>query len=642
VTAPHTETLRRVVIRFAGDSGDGMQLTGERFTSQAAVLGNDLATMPDFPAEIRAPRGTLPGVSSFQIQIADHDILTPGDHPDVLVAMNPAAFRANIGDLRPGGIVIVNTDEFTKRNLAKVGYDADPLDGEGMENWTVHRVAMATLTLGAVEPAGVSKKDAERAKNMLALGLLCWMYHRPTEETEEFIRTKFGKLPAIAEANVLAFRAGWNYGETTEAFAQRYEIAQASLPSGTYRQISGNRALAQGLVAASQLSGLPLVLGSYPITPASDILHELSKLTDLGVTTLQLEDEIAAVSAAIGASLGGALGVTSTSGPGLSLKSEALGLAVMVEVPLVVVDVQRGGPSTGLPTRTEQSDLLQAVHGRNGESPVAVVAASSPADAFDTAVEAARIAVTYRTPVILLSDGAIGNGVEPWQVPQLAELDRIDPDYVTDLAPGEKYQPYARDPRTLGRAMTLPGTPGLTHRLGGLEKANGTGAISYDGGNHDLMVRLRHQRIARIEVPDVHVDDPTGDAEILVVGWGSSAGPIGEACRLLRETGVRIAHVHLRHLNPFPANLGSVLRRYRTVVAPEMNLGQLASMLRSTYLVDVRSITKVRGESFTSVELAQAFEHAIEGTLDVHEETKFQEALARVVPRSRSLQEELA
>ncbi|MEI2711841.1 MAG: 2-oxoacid:acceptor oxidoreductase subunit alpha [Nocardioides sp.] len=636
------EALRRVVIRFAGDSGDGMQLTGERFTSQAAVLGNDLATMPDFPAEIRAPRGTLPGVSSFQIQIADHDILTPGDHPDVLVAMNPAALKANLGDLRPGGTLIVNTDEFTPRNLAKVGYDHNPLEGDALADWTLHTVAMAKLTLGAVESAGVSKKDGERAKNMFALGLVCWMFARPTDETEQSIRAKFAKAPQVAEANLLAFRAGWNYGETTEAFATRYQVARARLAPGTYRQISGNRALAQGLVAASQLSGLPLVLGSYPITPASDILHELSKLADLGVTTMQVEDEIAAISAAIGASLGGALAVTSTSGPGLSLKSEALGLAVMVEIPLVLVDVQRGGPSTGLPTRTEQSDLLQAVYGRNGESPVPVIAASSPADAFDSALEAARIAITYRTPVILLSDGAIGNGVEPWRIPALADLDPIEPDYVTEVSVRTKYQPYARDPHTLARAMTLPGTPGATHRLGGLEKANGSGAISYDAANHDLMVRLRHERIAGIEVPDAVVDDPSGVADLLVVGWGSSAGPIGEACRLLRETGVHVAHLHLRHLNPFPANLGHLLGSYHRVVAPEMNLGQLAQMLRATYLVDVTPITKVRGESFTSVELAHAFNQAREGTLGVHEGGKAAAARAQIIARPRVLQEEMA
>jgi 2-oxoglutarate ferredoxin oxidoreductase subunit alpha len=642
LTAPTTEVLSRVVIRFAGDSGDGMQLTGERFTSQAALLGNDLATMPAFPAEIRAPRGTLAGVSSFQIQIADHDILTPGDQPDVLVAMNPAALKANLGDLPLGGILIVNSDEFTSRNLAKVGYAADLLDNDELDSWTVQVVPMTTLSVAAAAPAQVSKKDAERAKNMFALGLLCWMYGRSTDEVETFVARKFARAPQIAEANRLAFRAGWNYGETTEAFATQYEVAPAALLRGTYRQISGNRALAYGLVAASQLSGLPLVLGSYPITPASDISHELSRLGSLGVSTIQAEDEIAAVSTAIGASLGGALGVTSTSGPGLALKAEAIGLAVMTELPLVVVDVQRGGPSTGLPTRTEQSDLLQAVYGRNGESPVAVVAASSPADCFDTAVEAARIAVTYRTPVIVLSDGAIANGAEPWRIPDLDDLPRIDPDYVAELAEGETYQPYARDPETLARAMTVPGTPGLTHRIGGLEKANGSGAVSYDGRNHDLMVRLRHERIARISVPPALADDPDGDSELLVVGWGSTSGPIGEACRKLRAAGVSVAHLQLRHLNPFPANLGEVLRSYPTVVAPEMNLGQLATMLRARYLVDVRSVTKVRGEVFTSEELYDAFRSALNGTLSQQEAEKVSMALDRVVPRHRVLEEQLS
>ncbi|HEU5471650.1 MAG TPA: 2-oxoacid:acceptor oxidoreductase subunit alpha, partial [Actinophytocola sp.] len=474
--------LERVVIRFAGDSGDGMQLTGDRFTSEAAAFGNDLATLPNFPAEIRAPAGTLPGVSSFQLHFADYDILTPGDRPDVLVVMNPAALKSNIADLPAGGTVIVNTDEFTKRNLTKVGYDADPLTDGSLDRFQVHKVAMATLTQGALAGTGLSKKDAERAKNMFALGLLSWMYNRPTEGTERFLREKFARKPDIAEANVLAFRAGWNYGETTEAFAVTYEVGPAALPSGTYRQITGNTALAYGIVAAAQTSGLPVLLGTYPITPASDILHELSKHKNFGITTIQAEDEIAGICAALGAAYGGALGVTSTSGPGIALKSETIGLAVMTELPLLVIDVQRGGPSTGLPTKTEQADLLQAMFGRNGECPVPVLAPRSPADCFDIALEAARIALTYRTPVLLLSDGYLANGSEPWLIPDLADLPDLrvrfaaEPNATDDS--GEHW-PYVRDPETLAREWAIPGTPGLQHRIGGLEKADGKGSISY-------------------------------------------------------------------------------------------------------------------------------------------------------------------
>ncbi|WP_416062106.1 2-oxoacid:acceptor oxidoreductase subunit alpha [Rhodococcus indonesiensis] len=628
-TDANTTKLERVVIRFAGDSGDGMQLTGDRFTSEAAAFGNDLATQPNFPAEIRAPQGTLPGVSSFQIQIADHDILTAGDRPDVLVAMNPAALKANIDDLPRGGTVIVNTDEFTKRNLSKVGYAADPLDDGSLDEFVVHQVPMSSLSVGAVEPAGLSRKDGERAKNMFALGLLSWMYNRPVERIEEFLRTKFAKKPQVAQGNLLAFQAGWNYGETTETFATTFEVAKADLPVGTYRQITGNTALAYGLVTAGELSGLEVFLGTYPITPASDILHELTKHRGLGVTTFQAEDEIAAIGAAVGASLGGALGVTSTSGPGLALKSEAIGLAVMTELPLVVIDVQRGGPSTGLPTKTEQSDLLQALYGRNGESPVAVLAPRSPADCFATAVEAARIALTYRTPVLLLSDGAIANGSEPWQIPQVDELAPIDPNYETGPdAAGTPLRPYARDRETLARAVAIPGTPGLEHRLGGLEKANGSGNISYDPANHDLMVRLRQAKIDGISVPDAEVDDPSGQAELLIVGWGSSYGPIGEACRRARRRGTAVAHLHLRHLNPLPRNLGEVLGRYRTVIAPEMNLGQLTSVLRARYLVDVEPVTKVEGLAFLADEIVDAIDAALAGTLREFEDAKTTAALA--------------
>ncbi|WP_112274930.1 2-oxoacid:acceptor oxidoreductase subunit alpha [Lentzea terrae] len=605
-----TRKLDRVVIRFAGDSGDGMQLTGDRFTSEAAAFGNDLATQPNFPAEIRAPQGTLPGVSSFQLHFADYDILTPGDRPDVLVAMNPAALKANVVDLPDGGILIVNTDEFTKRNLTKVGYDSNPLEDESLDKFQVHKVAMATLTIGALEETGLGKKDAERAKNMFALGLLSWMYHRPTEGTERFLREKFAKKPDIAEANVLAFRAGWNYGETTEAFAVTYEVAPAKLNVGTYRQITGNTATAYGIVAAAQRSKLPVVLGTYPITPASDILHELSKHKNFDITTVQAEDEIAGIGIALGASYGGALGVTSTSGPGIALKSETIGLAVMTELPLLVIDVQRGGPSTGLPTKTEQADLLQAMFGRNGESPVPIVAPQSPSDCFDAVVDAARIALKYRTPVLFLSDGAVANGSEPWLIPDVDSLPDLQVEFATDP---ENFQPYSRDPETLARPWAVPGTPGLQHRIGGLEKQDITGNISYDPENHDRMVRLRQAKIDGIEVPDVEVDDPSGEAKVLVVGWGSSYGPIGAAARRVRKLGMPVAHAHLRHLNPFPKNLGEVLKKYDKVIVPEMNLGQLALLLRAKYLVDAVSYTKVQGLPFKAEELQDVLADVIKG-----------------------------
>ncbi|GAB2923908.1 2-oxoacid:acceptor oxidoreductase subunit alpha [Rhodococcus aerolatus] len=636
-----TRSINRVVIRFAGDSGDGMQLAGDRFTSEAAAFGNDLATQPNFPAEIRAPRGTLAGVSSFQIHFADYDILTAGDRPDVLVAMNPAALKANLADLPRGGTLIVNTDEFSKRNLTTAGYDANPLETDELADFVVHAVAMATLTRGAVESTGLSKKDAERAKNMFALGLLSWMYHRPVEGTERFLREKFARNAAVAEANVLAYKAGWNYGETTEAFATTYEVAAASLPAGTYRQVTGNTALSYGLVAAGVLSDMPLFLGSYPITPASDILHELSKHKNHGVTTFQAEDEIAGVGAALGASFGGALGVTTTSGPGLALKSETIGLAVMTELPLLVIDVQRGGPSTGLPTKTEQADLLQALHGRNGESPVPVVAPRSPSHCFEAALEAARIAVTYRTPVLLLSDGAIANGSEPWSVPDVAELPRIDPAFAAAPTEGDTdagaFAPYDRDPETLARPWAVPGTAGLEHRIGGLEKSNGAGGISYDPANHSLMVRLRRAKIDGITVPDVEVDDPTGDASVLVIGWGSSYGPIGAACRRVRALGTPVAQAHLTHLNPMPANLGEVLARYDTVVCPEMNLGQLSMLLRARYLVDVQAVTKVEGLAFLAEELQDVLLSAAAGTLadDEARKTTDARAAASLVPGAR-------
>ncbi|PJM99716.1 2-oxoglutarate ferredoxin oxidoreductase subunit alpha [Streptomyces sp. CB01201] len=609
--------LDRVIIRFAGDSGDGMQLTGDRFTSETASFGNDLSTLPNFPAEIRAPAGTLPGVSSFQLHFADHDILTPGDAPNVLVAMNPAALKANLADVPRGAEIIVNTDEFAKRAMAKVGYDTSPLEDGSLSAYNVHPVPLTTLTIEALKEFGLSRKEAERSKNMFALGLLSWMYHRPTEGTEKFLRSKFAKKPAIAEANVAAFRAGWNFGETTEDFAVSYEVAPATqaFPAGTYRNISGNLALSYGLIAAAQQADLPLYLGSYPITPASDILHELSRHKNFGVRTFQAEDEIAGIGAALGAAFGGSLAVTTTSGPGVALKSEAIGLAVSLELPLLVVDIQRGGPSTGLPTKTEQADLLQAMYGRNGEAPVPVVAPKTPADCFDAALDAARIALTYRTPVFLLSDGYLANGSEPWRVPDLDELPDLRVQFASGpnhtLADGtEVFWPYKRDPQTLARPWAVPGTPGLEHRIGGIEKQDGTGNISYDPANHDFMVRTRQAKIDGVEVPDLTVDDPDG-ARTLVLGWGSTYGPITAAVRRLRAAGEPIAQAHLRHLNPFPKNLGDILARYDKVVVPEMNLGQLATLIRAKYLVDAHSYNQVNGMPFKAEQLATALKEAI-------------------------------
>ncbi|MFG3208104.1 2-oxoacid:acceptor oxidoreductase subunit alpha, partial [Streptomyces sp. NPDC048192] len=598
--AKDVRRLDRVIIRFAGDSGDGMQLTGDRFTSETASFGNDLSTLPNFPAEIRAPAGTLPGVSSFQLHFADHDILTPGDAPNVLVAMNPAALKANIGDLPRGAEIIVDTDEFTKRALQKVGYEASPLEDGSLDGYSLHPVPLTTLTVQALKEFDLSRKEAERSKNMFALGLLSWMYHRPTQGTERFLKQKFAKKPQVMAANLAAFRAGWNFGETTEDFAVSYEVAPAAkaFPTGTYRNISGNLALAYGLITASHQADLPLFLGSYPITPASDILHELSKHKNFGVRTFQAEDEIAGIGAALGAAFGGSLAVTTTSGPGIALKSETIGLAVSLELPLLVVDIQRGGPSTGLPTKTEQADLLQAMYGRNGEAPVPVVAPCTPADCFDAALEAARIALTYRTPVMLLSDGYLANGSEPWRIPEVDELPDLRVRFASGpnhtLADGtEVFWPYKRDPQTLARPWAVPGTPGLEHRIGGIEKQDGTGNISYDPANHDFMVRTRQAKVDGITVPDVQVDDPGGSARTLVLGWGSTYGPITAAVRRLRAAGEFVAQAHLRHLNPFPRNLGEVLKRYDTVVIPEMNLGQLATLIRAKYLVDARSYTQV-------------------------------------------------
>jgi 2-oxoglutarate ferredoxin oxidoreductase subunit alpha len=588
-----------------------MQLTGDRFTQETANFGNDLSTQPNFPAEIRAPAGTLAGVSSFQLHFADHDILTPGDRPDVLVAMNPAALKANLGDLAKGATIIVDTRDFTERALARIGWTSDPITDGTLENFTVHALDLTQLTLDSLAGSGLSRKDAGRSKNMYALGLLSWMYSRPTEGTLAFLREKFAKKPEIAEANITAFRAGWNYGETTEAFGVSYEVKPAPLPAGEYRNIAGNLALAYGLIAGAQRAGLPLFLGAYPITPASDILHELSKHKRFGVRTFQAEDEIAGVGAALGAAFGGALGVTSSSGPGIALKAETIGLAVSLELPLVIVDVQRGGPSTGLPTKTEQSDLLQAMYGRNGEAPVPVIAPQSPGDCFDAALEAIRIATVYRTPVFLLSDGYIANGSEPWKIPEVGSLQDLSVDFLTEPngEPGPdgtvtEFLPYLRDPDTLARPWAVPGTPGLEHRLGGIEKADKTGHISYDPDNHEFMVRTRQAKVDGIIVPDLVVDDASGDAKVLVLGWGSTYGPIGAAVRRARRAGYSIAQAHLRHLNPFPKNLGQVLASYDKVVIPEMNLGQLALLIRARYLVDAISLTQVRGMPFRAADLA--------------------------------------
>ncbi|SNQ50972.1 2-oxoglutarate oxidoreductase subunit KorA [Frankia canadensis] len=616
-----TRRLDRVVVRFAGDSGDGMQLTGEQFTSETATFGNDLSTLPDFPAEIRAPAGTPAGVSGFQLHFSDHDILTPGDAPDVLVAMNPAALKANLKDLPPGANLIVNTDAFTSGNLKKAGYATDPLTDGTVDPYVVHRVPLTSMTVNAVHATdgggGVNKKEAERAKNMFALGLMSWLYHRPTEGTVAFLEKKFAKRPEIAAANVAAFRAGFNYGETTESFTVTYEVAPARMKSGTYRRISGNLALSYGLVAAGELTGLPVFLGSYPITPASDILHELSKHKRFGVRTFQAEDEIAGIGAALGASFGGSLGITTTSGPGVALKSETIGLAVSLELPLVIVDIQRGGPSTGLPTKTEQADLLQAMFGRNGEAPVPIVAPRSPGDCFDAAVEAARLATKYRTPVFLLSDGYLANGSEPWLLPTRDELPDLRVEFATEPnhtgAKGPEFWPYLRDPETLARPWAIPGTAGLEHRIGGIEKSDGQGTISYDPANHDRMVRLRAAKVAGIanDIPPLEVDDPSGRARVLVLGWGSTFGPIAAGCRRVRAKGLHVAQAHLRHLNPFPANTGEVLRSYDKVLIPEMNLGQLRTLIRAEYLVDAIGYNQVRGLPFKAAELAGVLEDVI-------------------------------
>ncbi len=599
-----TPTLDRVVIRFAGDSGDGMQLVGDRFTDLSAAFGNDLATLPNYPAEIRAPAGTINGVSSFQIHISDHDIVTPGDSPNVLIAMNPAALVANVSDLSPGSTIIVNSDSFTERDLDKAHCSANPLDDGSLDAFTVYPVPMTSITLEATKPLGVKSRDAERSKNFFALGLICWMYTRPAAPLLEWIDDRFAGKPLVRDANAAAFKAGRNFGETAELFAHPYEVKPASLPAGTYRNIIGNTALALGLVAASQRAHLPLVYASYPITPASDILHELSKLKHFGCKTMQAEDEIAAATIALGAAFAGNLAVTGTSGPGLDLKAEALGLAISLELPMVVVDVQRAGPSTGMPTKTEQTDLLLAMYGRHGESPLPIVAAKSPSRCFDAAFEACRLALKYRTPVILLTDGLLANGAEPWRLPEVADLPDISVPFATQPnhtnADGtEDYWPYLRDPDTLARPWAIPGTRGMMHRIGGIEKQDGTGNISYQPDNHAHMVQLRQAKVDGIarDIAGVELDHQDG-ADVLVLGWGSTWAAITAGVRRVRARGERVAQGHLSHLSPFPADLGDVLSRYGRVLVPEANLGQLALLLRAEFLIDVQSYVQVNGLPF--------------------------------------------
>jgi 2-oxoglutarate/2-oxoacid ferredoxin oxidoreductase subunit alpha len=607
------EQRERVVVRFAGDSGDGMQLAGDRFTNATALLGNDLATLPDFPAEIRAPRGTLHGVSAFQINFASKEIHTPGDRPNVLVAMNPAALRTNLKAVEPGGTVIVDEDEFSERNLVKAGYGSNPLEDGSLEGYTLHRVPMTSLAVGAAHGIdGITNREAERSKNFFALGLVSWMYGRPTEVTTRWIDRKFASNQAIHDANLAAFKAGWNFGETTELLGVQVEVKPAPAAPGTYRNVNGATALAWGLIAASVRSGLPLFYASYPITPASELLHELSRHKNFGVRTIQAEDEIAAANLALGASFGGHLGVTGTSGPGMDLKAETIGLAVALELPLVVVDVQRAGPATGMPTKTEAADLLQAMYGRHGESPLPIVASYTAAQCFDAAIEAARIAVTYRTPVILLSDTFLANSSEPWLLPSVGDLPDIDPALTVLPSADGDFLAYVRDAR-LARPWALPGTPGLQHRIGGLEKENGTGNISYDPTNHELMTRLRAEKVAKVadDIPALEVDDPDGEAELLVLGWGSTYGAIVAGARRTRRRGGKVATAHLFHLNPLPRNIGDVLGAYDKVLVPEMNTGQLWRLLRAEFLVDATLYSKVQGQPIFAADIEQEIERLL-------------------------------
>jgi 2-oxoglutarate ferredoxin oxidoreductase subunit alpha len=595
------EALETVVIRFAGDSGDGMQLAGTQFTIETALAGNDLSTLPDFPAEIRAPAGTLAGVSGFQLHFSSHEVFTPGDTCDVLVAMNPAALKVNIEDLKPNGMLIVDREAFGEQNLRKAEYAANPLHDGSLARFQVFEVDITKLTANALQDSGLSNKAVLRCKNFFALGLTSWLFHRPIEPTLEWIVSKFAKTPALADANARVLRAGYNFGDTTELFHTSYEVQPARIAPGKYRNITGNTATALGFVAAAQRAGRPLFLGSYPITPASDILHELSTYKQFGVYTFQAEDEIAAIGAALGAAFGGAIAITTTSGPGMNLKAETMGLAVMVELPMIVTDIQRGGPSTGLPTKTEQADLLMAMYGRHGECPLPILASATPADCFATAFEAVRIAVKYMTPVVLLSDGYIANGAEPWRVPRSADLPDIPVVFRTDP---EGYQPYVRDPVSLARPWVVPGTPGLEHRIGGLEREDVSGNVSYAPVNHEHMVRVRARKIAGIaaEMPPTEVVG-AAEGDLAILGWGSTYGAIASAVQELRASGASVAHVHLRYLNPLPPDLGAVLRRYRTVLVPEMNLGQLVRLVRAEYLVDAHGLNKIQGRPFKVSEI---------------------------------------
>jgi 2-oxoglutarate ferredoxin oxidoreductase subunit alpha len=598
------EELDRVTIRFAGDSGDGMQLAGLQFTNTSAVFGNDVSTMPDFPAEIRAPAGSIPGVSAFQVSFSSHDIHTPGDVPDVLVAMNPAALKAHLADLPKGSALIVNSDEFTETNLKKADYEANPLEDGSLAGYQLIKVPVSSMNARALKDSGLNTKQIDRSKNFFALGLMFWLYERPLEPTLRWINDRFGKNPTVANANEATLRAGYNFGETAELFPVHYRVPKAHLPPGRYRNITGNEATALGFAAASVLSGRPLFYGSYPITPASDILHELARLKNFGVRTFQAEDEIAAVGATIGAAFGGSLGLTGTSGPGLALKSEAIGLAVMTELPIVVAAIQRSGPSTGMPTKIEQTDLLQVMFGRNGESPVAVVAPATPAECFDMAIEAFRIALKHMVPTVFLSDGYLGTGSQPWRLPDIEALPKIEVKFATDP---ETFHPYDRDPDTLARPWAVPGTPGLEHRIGGLEKADGTGNVSYSAENHWRMVRYRAEKVERIaeDVPELEVE---GDAEgeLLVLGWGSTYGAIITAVERARAGGQSVSCAHLRYLNPFPHNLGDVLSRFEKVLIPELNLGQLRMLVRARYLVDAQGLNKVTGRPLLTREIEEA------------------------------------
>ncbi|MBI4866637.1 MAG: 2-oxoacid:acceptor oxidoreductase subunit alpha [Candidatus Wallbacteria bacterium] len=601
--------LEKVAVRFAGDSGDGMQLVGGKFTETTAICGNDFATLPDFPAEIRAPTGSLPGVSGFQIHFSSHDIYTPGDAPDVLIAMNPAALKVNLKDLPENGIIVLNQDAFSDTNLKKAGYTSNPLEDGSLKRFRVYPVPVGRLNAEALSKLGLPKKDAERCKNFFALGLIYWMFDRPLDSTIGWIKDKFKKVPGIADANEAALKAGYFYGETTELIPEHYEIPQARVAPGLYRKISGNEAAALGFVAAAQLAGKQLFYGSYPITPASDILHELAIHKNLGVRTFQAEDEIAAIGATIGAAFGGALALTGTSGPGVALKSEAIGLAVMTELPLVIVNVQRGGPSTGLPTKTEQADLLQAMYGRNGECPMIIVAPATPGECFHMAIEAARLAVKYMGPVMFLSDGFLANSAEPWQVPRVEDLPRIDVHHPTVEG---HFQPYLRNPETLARPWALPGTPGLEHRIGGLEKEDGSGNVSYDAENHQHMIHTRAAKVAGAakDIPPAKVAGPD-HGELLLVGWGGTYGALRAAAEEARAKGKSVAHLHLRHLNPFPANLGDVLTNYKRVLVAELNCGQLLSMIRAKYLIDAKGLNKVKGKPFQVVEVLRGIEEAM-------------------------------